>query len=419
MKDLKIFTNNIEEEAINQIDELLEQEPFKDCKVRIMPDVHAGKGCVIGFTADLGNKVIPNIVGVDIGCGMLCVELGKIDLDFKKLDEVINTCIPAGRNIREHKLLDFEEINELHCLRELKEIKKFNRSIGTLGGGNHFIEIDVDDENNKYLVIHTGSRNLGKQVADYYQNLAIELCSGKEEMYHKRDEIIRTYKEQGRRGEIQKALRNLEKEYKNNKPNLPRDLCYLEGKYREMYLHDMEICQKYASVNRKYIAREILSKYFNSDKIMIANVENHNEGQILSDVFFRMNWFETIHNYISFKDNIVRKGAISANKGERVLIPINMRDGSIIAIGKGNEEWNCSAPHGAGRIMSRMKAKETFKLEEFEESMKDIYSTSVLEETIDEAPFVYKPMQEIIDNTKNTVEIEKIIKPIYNFKAKN
>lgn len=403
MKDLKIFTKNIEEEAISQINLLLEQEPFKDCKVRIMPDVHSGKGCVIGFTADLGEKVIPNIVGVDIGCGMLCVELGNIELDLEKIDKVINNVIPAGRNIREHKLVDFKEINDLYCLRELKDIKKFNRAIGTLGGGNHFIEIDVDDENNKYLVIHTGSRNLGKQVADYYQNLAIELCSEKEELYQRKHQIIKEYKEQGRKDEIQKVLKDLEKEYKNNKPALPKELCYLYGEFREKYLHDMRICQKYASCNRVNIAHEIVKNYL--DKKQYGAFE----------------WimFETIHNYISFEDNIVRKGAISAKKREKVLIPINMRDGSIIAIGKGNNDWNQSAPHGAGRIMSRMKAKETFKLEEFKESMKDIYSTSVVKETIDEAPFVYKPMQEIIDNIQDTVEIQKIIKPIYNFKSKN
>lgn len=407
MRDLKVFTENIEQEAVNQINLLLGQEPFKNCKVRIMPDVHAGKGCVIGFTANLGDKVIPNIVGVDIGCGMLCVELGKIDLDLKKLDEIINNCIPAGRNIREHKLLDFELINELYCFRELKETKKFNRAIGTLGGGNHFIEVDIDDEENKYLVIHTGSRNLGKQVAEYYQNLAIQLCSGKEEMFLKKEETIKTYKEQGRKSEIQKALKELEKEYKNNKPNLPNELCYLEGKYREMYLHDMKICQEYASLNRLQIAKMILIEYF----VM----------EYITDMYppIMQNSFETIHNYISFDDNVVRKGAISAKQGERVLIPINMRDGSIIAIGKGNEDWNNSAPHGAGRIMSRHKAKETFKLEDFKESMKDVYTTSVVEETIDEAPFVYKSLQEIIDNTKDTIEIIKIIKPIYNFKAKN
>lgn len=419
MKNLKIFTNNIEQEAVKQINKLLEQDPFKNCKVRIMPDVHAGKGCVIGFTADLGNKVIPNIVGVDIGCGMLCVELGNIEIDLERLDKTINKYIPTGRSIREHKLIDFESINQLYCLRDLKEIKKFNRAIGTLGGGNHFIKVDVDEDGNKYLIIHTGSRNLGKQVAEYYQHLAIELCSGKEEMFERKEKIIKKYKEQGRKSEIQKALQKLEREYKNNKPKLPNDLCYLEGKYMEMYLHDMKICQKYASLNRKYIVREILCKYFNSDKIMIANVINRNEGQILLDTYPRMNWFETIHNYISFEDNIVRKGAISARKYERVLIPINMRDGAIIAIGKGNEEWNYSAPHGAGRIVSRSKAKEIFKLEEFKESMKKIYTTSVTEETIDEAPFVYKSMQEIINNIKDTVKIEKIIRPIYNFKAKN
>ena len=396
-KDLKIFTKNIENEAVKQIDLLLEQGPFKDCKVRIMPDVHAGKGCVIGFTADLGDKVIPNIVGVDIGCGMLCVELGNIDIDLEKLDKIVNDYIPAGRNIREVKLTEFEKIKDLYCLRELKETNKFNRAIGTLGGGNHFIELNVDDENNKYLVIHTGSRNMGKQVAEYYQNLAIELCSGKEEMYQKKDEIIKTYKEQGRKQDIQKALKELEKQYKENQPDLPKELCYLTGEYREDYLHDMQICQEYASLNRKYIALEILNKY----------------GIIA------MNKFETIHNYICFEDNIVRKGAIRANKGERIIIPINMRDGSIIAVGKGNNDWNNSAPHGAGRIMSRMKAKETFNLDEFKKSMEGIYTTSVVEETIDEAPFVYKPMQEIIDNIKDTVEIEKIIKPIYNFKAKN
>lgn len=399
-KNLKIFTNNIEEKAKEQINELLNQVVFKDCKVRIMPDVHAGKGCVIGFTADLGDKVIPNIVGVDIGCGMLCIELGKIKLDLEKLDKIINEVIPSGRNIREQKLVEFDKINDLYCLRELRDIKKFNRAIGTLGGGNHFIEVDVDTDDNKYLVIHTGSRNLGKQVAEYYQNLAIELCSGKEEMYKRKEEIIKIYKKQGRKNEIQKALKELEKEYKNNKPALPKELCYLYGEYREKYLHDMEICQEYAEMNRNYIADQIITHYFDIK-------------------FYEFGGFQTIHNYISFRDNIVRKGAISARKGERVLIPINMRDGSIIAVGKGNEDWNQSAPHGAGRIMSRNKAKETFNLDEFKESMEGVYSTSIVEETIDEAPFVYKPMKEIIDNIQDTVEVERIIKPIYNFKAKN
>ena len=420
MKNLKIFTNNIEQEAINQIDSLLEQEPFKNCKVRIMPDVHAGKGCVIGFTADLGEKVIPNIVGVDIGCGMLCAELGKIDIDLKKIDKVINENIPAGRNIREQKLIHYEPIKQLYCLRELRETKKFNRGIGTLGGGNHFIELNEDEEGNKYLVIHTGSRNMGNQVANYYQNLAIDLCSGNEEMFKEKEEIIRTYKEQGRKQEIQKALKELEKKYKNNKPDLPNELCYLEGKYREMYLHDMEICQEYASLNRKYICASILDKLYKPNAYTLVDTSEFDiEKARKINVSISIPFFETIHNYINFEDNIVRKGAIRANKGERVIIPINMRDGSIIAIGKGNEDWNNSAPHGAGRIMSRKKAKEMIKLEEFQESMKDVYTTSVVEETIDEAPFAYKPIQEIIDNIQDTVEIIKIIKPIYNFKAKN
>lgn len=424
MKDLKIFTEDIEQEAIDQINLLLEREPFKNCKVRIMPDVHAGKGCVIGFTADLGDKVIPNIVGVDIGCGMLCVDLGKMDFNLEELDRVINENIPAGRNIREQKLINFDKINDLYCLRELKETKKFNRAIGTLGGGNHFIEVDVDEEGNKYLVIHTGSRNLGKQVADYYQKLAIELCSGKEEMYKMKEEIIKVYKNQGRKSEIQGALRELEAQYKQLKPELPNELCYLTGKYREMYLHDMKICQEYASVNRVEIAQKILQEIFPNPlyKEDIETIDlgyRYNTMVIQNKIGIDFKAFETIHNYISFEDNIVRKGAIRANKGERVIIPINMRDGSIIAIGKGNKDWNNSAPHGAGRLMSRKKAKETFGLEEFKESMKNIYSTSVLEETIDEAPFVYKPIQEIIDNIQDTVEIEKIIKPIYNFKAKN
>lgn len=398
MKDLKIFTENIEYEARDQINLLLEQEPFKNCKVRIMPDVHAGKGCVIGFTADLGDKIIPNIVGVDIGCGMLCVSLGKIDINLEEIDNIIKEKIPAGREIRNSKLVDYEKIKELYCFRELKETERFNKALGTLGGGNHFIEIDKDDEENKYLVIHTGSRNLGKQVAEYYQELAIELCSGKEEMFNKKEEIIKTLKSQGRKAEIQKELKKLEKEYANKKPSLPKDLCYLEGKYREQYLHDMKICQEYARINRETIAVIILTHLIGKKDLSI-------------------DYFHTIHNYISFEDNIVRKGAISAKKGEKVLIPINMRDGSIIAIGKGNEDWNNSAPHGAGRIMSRGKAKETFNLKEFQESMKGIYTTSVKESTIDEAPFVYKDMKEIIDNIQDTVEIQKIIKPIYNFKA--
>lgn len=397
MKNLKIFTRNIEDAALNQINELLEQDAFKDAKVRIMPDVHAGKGCVIGFTGDLGDKVIPNIVGVDIGCGMLCVELGKVDIDLEKLDKVIRDNVPSGRNVHELPIQSSNlYLDELYCKRMLNNKDNWlERSLGTLGGGNHFIEVDVDNDGNKYLIIHTGSRNLGKQVAEIYQNKAIEYCSYDKEMKDEKNKIIKEYKEQGREKDIQQALLDVNNKY-NGKTKLPQDLCYLEGDLRKQYLHDMLICQAFATHNRKYIASVILEH--------MNLVEKYN--------------FHTIHNYISFDDNIIRKGAISARKGERVLIPINMRDGCIIGIGKGNDDWNQSAPHGAGRIMSRAKAKEILRLKDFENSMNGIYTTSVSESTIDESPMVYKPMDEIIKYIGDTVEIEKIIKPIYNFKAK-
>lgn len=405
--NLKIFTKNIEEQAINQINELLKQEIFKNSKVRIMPDVHAGKGCVIGFTGNLGEKVIPNIVGVDIGCGMLCVELGNIDLDLEKLDKIIRQYVPSGMNVHENQRYKFLELEQLYCYKLLKNKDNWlEKSMGTLGGGNHFIEIDVDEDDNKYLVIHTGSRNLGKQVAEIYQEKAIKYCSYDEEMKSEKQSIIKEYKKQHKEKEIQEKLIEITKKYEGI-TKLPKDLCYLEGQLREDYLHDMKICQEFAIFNRKTIANIILKNimYFKDDIEPLDCWE------------FKDDYFETIHNYISFEDNIVRKGAISAKKGEKVLIPMNMRDGCIIGIGKGNDDWNCSAPHGAGRIMSRMQAKETFNLDEYKESMKNIYTTSVNENTIDEAPFVYKPMKEIIDNIRDTVDIIKIIKPIYNFKA--
>lgn len=419
MKNLKIFTKNIEQEAIDQIDELLNQEAFKDSKIRIMPDVHAGKGCVIGFTGDLGDKVIPNIVGVDIGCGMLCVELGNVDLDLERLDKIIRQYVPSGFEVHDERKTRFDKLQDLKCYRELKDNKRLERSVGTLGGGNHFIEVDIDEENNKYLVIHTGSRNLGKQVAEYYQELANQLCNYNIGDYkEKQQELILEYKRLGKKQEIQSALEELKKEYAINRNKIPKDLAYLEGQYREDYLNDMEICQIFAHFNRLEIAKEILDNLFGINQYTLVNTKLLDfETAKKVNVSTSLAYFESIHNYISFEDNIVRKGAISAKTGEMVLIPMNMRDGCIIGIGKGNDDWNCSAPHGAGRIMSRMKAKETFNLDEYKESMKDIYTTSVNEETIDEAPFVYKPMQEIIDNISDTVDIIKIIKPIYNFKA--
>ena len=400
MSNLKIFTENIEPEALNQVHTLIKQPAFADCKVRIMPDVHAGAGCVIGFTADLGEKVIPNIVGVDIGCGMLTVELGNIDLDLATVDQIIRAKVPSGRNVHEGRPFAFDRLKELRCYRELKDTKRLERSIGTLGGGNHFIEVDVDEDGTKYLIIHTGSRNLGKQVAEYYQNLAIEIMQGKDELYAKQEQLIAEYKAQGRRKEIQKAIKELHRKFNPNPLNIPKDLCYLTGKYREDYLHDMEICQHFASLNRYHIANTIVGDLFGAD---IA--------------YWKLPMFETIHNYIEFGTNMVRKGAISAKAGEPLLIPINMRDGCILGKGKGNEDWNCSAPHGAGRIMSRSKAKEVVSLKEFEDSMQGIFTTSVGQSTIDEAPMVYKPMVEIVENIADTVEIVKIIKPIYNFKA--
>lgn len=402
--DLKIFTNNVEYECLEQIELLLKQEMFKDCKVRIMSDCHSGKGCVIGFTANLGDKVIPNIVGVDIGCGMYCINLGNIDINLQWLDEGIRKEVPAGREGFKETKIKFKKIQELICYRELKNYKEFERQIGTLGSGNHFIEIDVDSKENKYLVIHSGSRNLGNQVATYYQKLAIKLHLGYDQYFKEKEELIRTYKEQGRRQEIQEEIKKLNVKYSGKRVDMPNDLCYLEGQYKDNYLHDMKICQEYAVLNRETMAKNIIEKVINP---MLKNKLNLNN----------LEQFQTIHNYLNFEDNIIRKGAVSANKGEKLIIPINMRDGSLICVGKGNKDWNNSAPHGAGRIMSRSKAKELVDMNEYTSSMNGIYTTSVSESTIDEAPMVYKPLKEIEENIKNTVDIVERIKPIYNFKA--
>ena len=414
MRDLKIFTTNIEQQAIDQIDLLLAQDAFKDCKIRIMPDVHAGAGCVIGFTGNLGDKVIPNIVGVDIGCGMLTINLGNIEIDLAALDKYIKENIPSGRNIYSDENIDEYNkytaesiIDQLYCKNELRNIDWLKNSLGTLGGGNHFIEIDIDEENNKYLVIHTGSRNLGKQVAEIYQDMAIKYCSFEKEMEEENKKLIEEYKATGRQKEIQQGLLDIKNKYLGL-TKLPKDLCYLEGEERENYLHDMKLCQEFALHNRHSIGGKIIAYLAKNQKYKIKNIKILNEPS---------DYFDTIHNYISFEDNIVRKGAISARADEIVLIPMNMRDGCIIGKGKGNEDWNYSAPHGAGRIMSRISARNNLNLEDFKETMKDIYTSTVNESTIDEAPMAYKPAQEIIDSIGDTVEIIKIIKPIYNFKA--
>lgn len=387
------YAKVIEDVAIEQIKRMCDYELTAGNKVRIMPDVHAGKGCTIGTTMTVTDKVCPNIVGVDIGCGMYTVKLADKNLDFEKIDEACHY-IPSGRNVWDGRRERFD-IQELKCYRALKDTKRLTRSLGTLGGGNHFIEIDKAADGTHYLVIHSGSRNLGKQVAEIYQQLAIDLHAGKEDYFIRREEIIRTYKEAGRRVEIQDALKELAKEYTAKTPDVPEDLCWLYGSFLGDYLHDVEICQRFACRNREIMAETILER----------------TGMSKEEAF------HTIHNYIDTNEMILRKGAIAAHKGERVLIPINMRDGSVIAVGKGNSEWNYSAPHGAGRIMSRGKAKETLSMEEYRASMEGIYTTSVNESTLDEAPMVYKSLDDILDVINEAVDIVDIIKPVYNFKA--
>ena len=387
------YAKVIEDVAIEQIKRMCDYELTAGNKVRIMPDVHAGKGCTIGTTMTVTDKACPNIVGVDIGCGMYTVKLADKNLDFEKIDEACHY-IPSGRNVWDGRREKFD-IQELKCYRALKDTKRLARSLGTLGGGNHFIEIDKAADGTHYLVIHSGSRNLGKQVAEIYQQLAIDLQAGKEDYFIRREELIRTYKEAGRRAEIQDALKELAKEYTAKTPDVPEDLCWLYGSFLGDYLHDVEICQRFACRNREIMAETILER----------------TGMSKEEAF------HTIHNYIDTNEMILRKGAIAAHKGERVLIPINMRDGSVIAVGKGNPEWNYSAPHGAGRIMSRGKAKETLSLKEYRASMEGIYTTSVNESTLDEAPMVYKSLDDILDVINEAVDIVDIIKPVYNFKA--
>ena len=409
--DVKIFTDNIEENAIEQIKELLSIDVFADKKIRIMPDVHAGAGCVIGFTGNLGDKVIPNIVGVDIGCGMLILNLGKLtDIDFHAFHEHIRSNVPSGMIVREDRFgfkpLVGEEMDiyreakelviQLRCYRSLKDSGRINKAIGSLGGGNHFIELDKDDAGDVYLVIHTGSRNLGKQVADIYQAKAVKhLTDGDDEFEETIKRTIEEYKAAGRRNELQGVIKKMRKEHEEAEPALPAALCYVEGQAREDYLHDMRLCQQWAVLNRKLISL-LLLRFFPGIEI---------KDQV-----------ESVHNYIS-DDNMVRKGSISAKKGERSIIPLNMRDGSLLCTGKGNPDWNYSAPHGAGRVLSRTQAYEQIKMEDFEESMKGIYSESVNDSTRDESPMVYKPAEEIMANIADTVSVDNIIKPIFNFKA--
>ena len=387
------FAKVVEDEAIEQVRRMCSYALTEGSKVRIMPDVHAGKGCTIGTTMTVVDKACPNVVGVDIGCGMYTVELADKKIDFEKVDEACHF-IPSGMNVWEVRIERFD-LTILRCYRSLRDSRRLERSLGTLGGGNHFIEIDKAADGTYYLVIHSGSRNLGKQVAEIYQQLAIDLHAGKEDYFVRREEIIRTYKEEGRRSEIQGALKELDKTYKAKVSEIPNDICWLYGSFLDDYLHDVEICQTFARRSREKMAEIVL------ERTGMTAVEA----------------FHTIHNYIDTNEMILRKGAIAAHKGEKVLIPINMRDGSVIAMGRGNPEWNCSAPHGAGRIMSRTKAKETLDMEAYKEAMAGIYTTSVNEKTIDEAPMAYKSLDDIIDVIRDSVDIIDIMKPVYNFKA--
>lgn len=385
------FAKVIEDEAIEQIRRMCDYEFTAGSQIRIMPDVHAGKGCTIGTTMTVRDKAVPNIVGVDIGCGMYTVNLGKVEIDMEQMDAAAHF-IPSGLNVWEGRKEHFDLLG-LRCYRGLKDAKRLERSLGTLGGGNHFIEIDQAADGTKYLVIHSGSRNLGKQVAEFYQRLAIELNQGKEEYFAKRDALIAEYKAAGRRNEIQDALKALK--WEAREATIPEDLCFVYGQYLEDYLHDVEICQRFARRSRELMAEIILQR------LGIEAVDA----------------FHTIHNYIDTDEMILRKGAIAAHEGEKVLIPINMRDGSVLAIGKGNPDWNYSAPHGAGRIMSRTAAKENLDLDEYRREMEGIYTTSVNEATLDEAPMAYKSLSDIIDVISESVDVIEVLKPIYNFKA--
>ena len=386
----KIFTDLVEEKAIEQIRTLLDQEFIEGSKVRIMPDVHAGAGCTIGTTMTITDKCCPNLVGVDIGCGMHTTMLGDKDIDLEKLDRVIREYIPSGFSIRneEHAYIRNTHLDELIC-REHIDINRAKRSLGTLGSGNHFIEVDRDDDGCLYLVIHSGSRHLGLEVAKYYQQCAEEQLCGSDKTTIK--ELVNSLKAQGRYSEIADEVNKL----KMSTTKVPKDLSYVSGKLFEDYIHDMKIVQEYAMWNRITMT-DVIRTYMSLN------------------AFYD---FETIHNYIDTDDMILRKGAISAHRGELLLIPINMRDGSLLCVGKGNPDWNYSAPHGAGRLMSRSAAKKIFSVDEFAESMAGIYTTSVGNDTLDECPMAYKPMDSIVNNIVDAVDIKKVIRPIYNFKA--
>ena len=389
--EARIFTDVVDSASIAQVQELCNQEFTAGSRIRLMPDIHAGKGCAIGTTMTITDKVVPNLVGVDIGCGMETTRIREKRLELQKLDKLIYEKIPSGFSIREkaHRYASQIDLSQLHCARHV-DLLRAEKSIGTLGGGNHFIEVDKDDEGNLYLVVHSGSRHLGVEVADYYQNEGYKVLNHTDDA--SLEALVMQMKAEGREKEIQKEL----KKRKNVKQtSIPRALAYVSGELFQHYIHDMKIVQQFAMLNRQAMMDEL-----------VKGLKLHVEEQ-----------FTTIHNYIDTDAMILRKGAVSAKAGERLLIPINMRDGSLLCVGKGNEDWNFSAPHGAGRLMSRTEAKQSFTVSEFKKQMADVFTTSVNRSTLDECPMAYKGMQDILDNIGPTADVVKIIRPIYNFKA--
>lgn len=389
--EAKIYTDIVDEASIAQVMLLLNQEFASGSKIRLMPDIHAGAGCTIGTTMTIHDKVVPNLVGVDIGCGMEVIQIREKHIELQRLDKLIYEKIPSGFNVRKNTHRFFEQchIDHLYCAKKVS-LGRAEKSLGTLGGGNHFIECNKDGEGRIYIVVHSGSRHLGLEVANYYQNQAYEVLNGSSAA--DQQSIIRELKKQRREKEIQKTLEEL----KNSKrTDIPKQLAYVSGELFHQYIHDMKIVQEFAAYNRQAMMNEI-----------IKGMKIHVVEQ-----------FTTIHNYIDVDSMILRKGAVSAKCGEKLIIPINMRDGSLICVGKGNPDWNQSAPHGAGRLMSRSKAKESFTVSEFKKQMEGIYTTSVNQETLDECPMAYKGMEDILKNIVDSVEVLSIIKPIYNFKA--
>lgn len=388
--EAKVFTDVVDSESVSQVINLLNQPYVEGSRIRMMPDIHAGAGCTIGTTMTIRNKVCPNLVGVDIGCGMETIRIKEKHMELQRLDKLIQREIPSGFAIhsKPHRYSKRVDLESLYCAKHV-DLAKAEKSIGTLGGGNHFIEADKDEAGNIYIVIHSGSRHLGLEIAKYYQDAGYKALTSysKEEI----EAAVAQLKAEGRQSEIQTLL----KQMKAKKSPVSKPLAYVEGELMEQYLHDMKIAQEFAMYNRKAMMDTIVKG------LGVHAVEQ----------------FTTVHNYIDIENRILRKGAVSAQKGEKLLIPINMRDGSLICVGKGNEDWNCSAPHGAGRLMSRSEAKQAFTVSQFKKQMEGIYTTSVNKSTLDECPMAYKRLEDIVDNIAPSVEIQALIKPIYNFKA--